>query len=105
MIPARIHLSPSAFKRRVVTALVACVAGVGVWACSLNPQPIPPGFNDQPGASDAGRGADVTVGPVSGGGDGGAGVDSDGAPSPQDGGDAGDAGSDAPSDATDGGDG
>ena len=104
MISARIHLSPRALKARVGTALIACLAGLGVWACSLNPQPIPPGFNDLPAATDAGRGgADVGVGPFNGQDGATAGSTDSSAPpqdaAEQDGGDAGDAASDAPSDA------
>ena len=109
MNPARIQMSRGARKRRVAAALLAWIAGSSVWACSLNPQPIPPGFTDDTTASDAGRGADVALGPPNGA-DGGAGGDHDsGIPLAQDGGrdgggDAGDAASDAPSDAPDGGD-
>ena len=95
MNPARIQISRGARKRRVAAALLAWVAGSGVWACSLNPQPIPPGFADDTTASDAGRGADVALGPANGA-DAGGGGDHDSAPLAQDAGrdggaDAGDA--------------
>ena len=107
MISARTKMSPGAFKLRVATAVIACVAGLGAWACSLNPQPIPPGFSDDTSGSDAGRGADGALGPPNVG-DGGTGAEHDsGIPSPldggHDGGDAGDAASDALLDAEDGG--
>lgn len=104
MISARTKMSPGAFKRRLATAVMACVACVGAWACSLNPQPIPPGFTDDTPGSDAGRGADVGLGPANQT-EGGTGADHDsGAPPPQDAGhegrDAGDAAADAESDAS-----
>ena len=90
-----------------MTAIIACVAGLGAWACSLNPQPIPPGFTDDTAGSDAGRGADVALGPATEGEGGTGGGHEGGVPSSQDagheGGDAADAASDAPSDAADGG--
>ncbi|MEO6575641.1 MAG: hypothetical protein ABIP89_17455 [Polyangiaceae bacterium] len=82
--------------------LLACVVGLGTWACSLNPQPIPPGFSEN-GDSDAGRSSDAATGPFNGlDGAGGGFPDSGMMPAPMDGGeDAMDASIDAPSDAPD----
>src|SRR6185437_7878990 len=103
MISARTNMSS---RSKVALAFVACVLGVGTWACSLNPQPIPPGFSDTV-QSDAGRAGDATEGPFDGL-DGAGGGDHDAtAPVPEDGGadapNAADAESDAPTDAEDGG--
>jgi hypothetical protein len=106
MISARIN--PSCPRRlRVATAIVVCVVSLAAWACSLNPQPIPPGFSEN-GDTDAGLRMDGATGPFNGlDGAGGGNPDAD-APSSLDAGDAGedaaDASSDAPSDAGDGGD-
>ncbi len=105
MISARTQMS----SRRRLHALITLLVGVvtfGAWACSLNPQPIPPGFSDSIG-TDAGRSGDASTGPFNGL-DGAGGATPDAAvPAPGDasdgGEDASDAASDAPSDADDGG--
>jgi hypothetical protein len=96
---------------------LSCLAGAALglaaaWACSLNPQPLPPGETAEAGSSYGGGGTDA--GPAgfvgadaSAGGDGGTNVPATdgGTAAPTEGGDSGDAGDggDGASDGSDGG--
>jgi hypothetical protein len=96
MLSSRTHR-----KRILWAAAVLGLLGAAAWACTLNPQPLPPeSAAAEPGAYDAGGSDSSALG--RGDGTGGGTLDSSPPPSP-------DAGSDAPqgggNDAGDGGDG
>jgi hypothetical protein len=84
-----------------VSLLAFLAAAAAFGACSLNPQPIPPGFSDTDAATTASPSLDAATKPNTG--DSGAGIEA-GSPPPFDDSDAGpssDAGVDASSDASD----